>query len=1429
MKRFAKNNVRGFRRLLNRVSFNLNLRSKLILIFLVVQVIPIIMISVNAWLQIDSLGSILSEIAVRDSSKALNDSAVDNIERMTTDTAKAIAGFLYKCDSDILLLSKLKPSDETYRDFVESKLGQLIRRGNWEVAPDNRSWTQMDSYHFDEALPFSSNEENNQNDAFNSRPPVLFTYYNVPLYDEVTFVDLKGNEVYKYVTPNSTKKNHPMNPNKLNISEKSNTYVRAERYFNELKKLKPGEIYVSDVIGAYIGSNYIGMYTPAIVKEAAEKRGYDIEYKPEEQAYAGMENPIGIRFEGIVRWAVPVTNNKDAIIGYVTMALNHDHIMEYVDHITPMNERYVKLPSAYEGNYAFIWDYKCRNICHPRHHSIVGYDPETGEPSVPWLEASIYNGWKESGIEKWTEYVEYIPVFDKQTHSKEPAPELTKAGFVGLDGRFLNNAPNCTGWMDLTERGGSGSFYMLWSGIEKLTTAGAIPYYTGQYFPSEANDYSRRGFGFVTIGAGLDDFTRPAQDTEIKLTNTINISMLKNLLQLFLSTAFMIIVVFVVAIILAFYLTSNIRLLLNGISRFRAGERQFRLHSNSKDEFGMLANSFDEMAESIENSINEPLSIIDMDHYIVYMNDYSLNVVGKTLDEVIHTSYHDISVYPYNSKYCPITALHHNREADILYQKESGHYFKGIANYLLDIDGNKIGYIIVSNDVSEIEEARRRAENANRAKSIFLARMSHEIRTPMNAIIGMTDLTLREDLSNAVREHILIIKQASANLLFIINDILDFSKIEMGKLEITSRDYSFSSLLNDVISIVRMRVIDSHLSFVTNVDCNIPNELYGDEIRIRQILLNLLSNAVKYTKKGFVSFSVNGKFTDERTVNLKIEVMDSGIGIKQEDMGKLFAEFARLDLAENKSIEGTGLGLAITSNLVKAMKGEISVKSKYSEGSIFTVTLPQKFRKREGLASVREPKKVNVLIYERRKIYSDSIIYAVNNLGVSNTHVSTETEFSEKLSNQNYSHIFVESALYESIEKICESLKTNARIVLLKEFDEATDDKNLSVLTIPIYSLSIANVINGISSSSSFDTNNYPLISFTVPTASVLIVDDIETNLKVAEGLMQPYNMNIKTCKSGADAIIAVKSLDFDLVFMDHMMPEMDGIETTARIRAFGANEPRYMNIPIIALTANAVFGTREMFLKNGFNDFLSKPINTVRLEAILEKWIPKEKQIKAEEGKGMIIEEKSRGSSSDIKINGIDVKKGIAMTGGRLEGYLKTLDVFYKDGIEKIREIRMCMEKSELPLYTIHVHAIKSASASIGASELSSFASSLEQAGKKGDMSFIKSNNDRFLKDFEVLLNNIKNAISNDATTEKNKSKEWVSYKLIKQNLLNLKEALNDMDTRIADKIISDLTSSSLEGDKKEILLQIEQDVLLCDYDDAINKISELIDKIKE
>jgi len=313
------------------------------------------------------------------------------------------------------------------------------------------------------------------------------------------------------------------------------------------------------------------------------------------------------------------------------------------------------------------------------------------------------------------------------------------------------------------------------------------------------------------------------------------------------------------------------------------------------------------------------------------------------------------------------------------------------------------------NILALLKEEKEKAHALARSKSDFLAKMSHEIRTPMNAITGMAELALREKMPDTAREHISTIKQASANLLLIINEILDFSKIESGKLEINPARYLFSSLINDVINIIRTKVVESNIQFTANIDCNIPNALFGDETRVRQIFLNILSNAVNYTEKGFVSLTVAaeaGSGAAGEIVNLRIEVADSGKGIKREDLDKLFGDFVRIDLASNRNIEGTGLGLAITRSLVKAMGGEIAVDSEYGSGSTFTVTLPQKAIGQEKLCFVENPEGKSVLLYEQREIHALSILRTLENLGVNCTLVTDDSRFREETERQGMAVCF---------------------------------------------------------------------------------------------------------------------------------------------------------------------------------------------------------------------------------------------------------------------------------------------------------------------------------------------------------------------------------------------------------------------------------------
>ena len=637
--------------------------------------------------------------------------------------------------------------------------------------------------------------------------------------------------------------------------------------------------------------------------------------------------------------------------------------------------------------------------------------------------------------------------------------------------------------------------------------------------------------------------------------------------------------------------------------------------------------------------------------------------------------------------------------------------------------------ILVNERTRELELQHSKAESANRAKSAFLANMSHEIRTPLNAIVGMTELALREEMSTAAREYNFAIKQAGANLLSIISDILDFSKIESGSLEVVNDEYMLTSLINDVISIVRTRMFDSRLRFLVNVDSNLPKAMVGDEIRIRQIMLNLLLNAVKYTEKGFVSLSVSSKENYHGGFAICIDVADSGIGIIKENLAVMFDEFVQVDAYKNKGIEGIGLGLAITKNLVSKMGGEINVESQYGVGSTFSVVLPQTIIGNEKFAIVNNPQDKNVVLYERRRETEESIVKTMEDLVVRYTIVDSTSKYVNELNQNKYTHSFVAADLYNTIDRTLITHGLDVKTTLISEYGDVVADQSLPVLYTPIYSLPVANVLN-YNHHSTQVSGNRVIGRFTAPNARILVVDDINTNLIVAKGLITPYQMQIDTALSGKEALQLIQNNRYNLVFMDQKMPEMDGLEVTKRIRELGADDRYYRTLPIIALTANVTSGIDEILLTKGFNDFLSKPIDTVKLNTVLERWIPKE-------ARSGICEKKENAQKS--LFDRLDIDKGIANSGGKEELYKEILAVFYEDGLQKIDEIEGCMASGDMNNYPIYVHAIKSAAANIGAERLSEAANALEVAGDSGDINYIQSNNANFIADLKALLDEIK------------------------------------------------------------------------------------------
>ena len=526
---------------------------------------------------------------------------------------------------------------------------------------------------------------------------------------------------------------------------------------------------------------------------------------------------------------------------------------------------------------------------------------------------------------------------------------------------------------------------------------------------------------------------------------------------------------------------------------------------------------------------------------------------------------------------------------------------------------------------------------ANEPKSQFLANMSHEIRTPINGILGMDNMLLKECKDEGLREYAKNIQSAGQSLLSIINDILDISKIESGKLEILPIKYELFSILNDCYNLTKAKLQEKPLEFEIQINENLPSWLYGDEVRIRQIINNFLSNAVKYTKQGKVTFCLDYEQKSSEQILIIISVADTGIGIKEEDLGKLFTSFTRIEEKRNRNIEGTGLGLNLTKNLVDLMGGEVLVESTYGKGSCFTARIPQK-------------------------------IVDATPMG----------DFSRRY------HQYLSSS----------------------------DDEALS---------------------------------FSAPEAKILVVDDIEMNLKVVKGLLKETKIQIDTVASGRQCLERVKTTRYDVIFLDHMMPEMDGIETLQNMKLLTDNLNE--EVPVIMLTANAIVGAKEEYMQAGFTDYLTKPIQETELLEMLLKYLPEEhvEELGTEEpGIAVDIYKSEMGRMQQLeKLEGMDIQIGLSYCMNDEEFYVEMLGDYLKS--DKMSKMERFFTDEDWDNYRTLVHALKSTSLTIGAVHLSGEAKALEMAAKGGDADYIRSHHKVALDEYIELMGRIREILEPD------------------------------------------------------------------------------------
>lgn len=551
---------------------------------------------------------------------------------------------------------------------------------------------------------------------------------------------------------------------------------------------------------------------------------------------------------------------------------------------------------------------------------------------------------------------------------------------------------------------------------------------------------------------------------------------------------------------------------------------------------------------------------------------------------------------------------------------------------IVDGDGICRGTIMSVTDVSELIRARHRAEEAAKSKSAFLANMSHEIRTPMNAIKGLSELLALTPLNQTQANYVTNIVSSANSLIGVINDVLDFSKIDANKIELLPAPYSLHKLLSEICGVIGLRAEEKGLEMFTEIDPTIPSRLVGDDARLKQILLNLLSNAVKYTQAGSVTLGVTSAQLPNGRVRLSFAVEDTGIGIKSEDIVTLFDVFARVDLHANRGIQGTGLGLAISRRLAEAMGGDVSMSSVYGRGSVFTLSVPQGVELHLPLAGIEESERIRVLLAGKQPSMRN-VGLMLERLGVAAAFLG---EFGGDMPDEwfpgdppvlaplgdtflPFTHCIYPETLTKDVIDSLRAHLPECRFAVLRSVINSMEDpaSQDAILFNPLLVTELARFLNksgGRNAHGKSNTETAIGSRLRVRDARALVVDDNRINLMVCEKMLGLYGVEVTTASGGQEALDLCMEGAYDILFVDHMMPGMDGIEVTERIRAHpGPNRAT----PIVALTANVVNDMRSHYLKCGMDDFVGKPIDRAELSRVLLQWLPPEK-ITNEAAKGI-------------------------------------------------------------------------------------------------------------------------------------------------------------------------------------------------------------------
>lgn len=676
---------------------------------------------------------------------------------------------------------------------------------------------------------------------------------------------------------------------------------------------------------------------------------------------------------------------------------------------------------------------------------------------------------------------------------------------------------------------------------------------------------------------------------------------------------------------------------------------------------------------------------------------------------------------------------------------------------------------------------------AKKKNADFLSNLSHELRTPINMVTGISEVALEKEMSPGLRESLQSIQMAGKRLAGQINDILDYTEIFGNTLVVTKDNYMPVSIVNDIITTMGLQHTGHNLELVYDLDATLPAVLVGDAEKISRVIRILLQNAIKFTEQGGVYVQI-GYRRESYGVNLDISVCDTGIGITPEQLTQIYDDFYQADSGRSRSAGGLGLGIPIALGLIQAMGGFMYYKSSEHQGTRIHISIPQGVADDTPGIAINDPRQFCIVCYLQRNRYSISevlqfydnvILHMAEQFGLEAYRAYQFEEQERLLHSHNVTHLFLTKGEYEENPSYYEELGKKICVVLVATEDYALPaDSCLILLHKPFFVLPIANLLNGLAHGNDLGKSVMEDRLFVCTDVHALVVDDEEMNLMVARGILNRYHIQVDTCLSGAQAVEKCTNTLYDLIFLDHMMPGMDGVETLKRIRAIG--DGSYQNIPIIALTANAISGAREMFKSEGFTEFVPKPIDRHVLERALRRVLP-ERSIQyytitdndsimpetdsvptanivltsentatsKEKEPSQVPQESTLSPFDGLRQLGVNVELGLNYCYGAEDFYTEMLQMYCDQSREKRSEIAALYDSGDWAGYAIKVHALKSTSLTIGAEELSSQAKALELAGKGGDAAYIRENHQAMLQSYDALCACIADSIGTAGSGE--------------------------------------------------------------------------------